>query len=122
MDKIGDFSKKVGIPASTLRYYDEIGLLKPGYTDQFSNYRYYTDSEYDTALIIKYLQGLKFTLEEIIQFQSGDEQTVVDNKIIEIQNSIKEYMQNLKELGKDKTQTEGKNKVYSLNNSTKKVA
>ena len=58
MDKIGDFSKKVGIPASTLRYYDEIGLLKPGYTDQFSNYRYYTDSEYDTALIIKYLQKL----------------------------------------------------------------
>lgn len=39
---INQFSKAAQIPAKTLRYYDEIGLLKPAKIDAVNHYRYYT--------------------------------------------------------------------------------
>ena len=42
--KIGDFSRLTNISIRTLRYYDEIGILKPEYVDPYSGYRYYTDN------------------------------------------------------------------------------
>ena len=41
MFKIGDFSKLSQVSIKTLRYYDEIGLLRPGEIDRFTGYRYY---------------------------------------------------------------------------------
>ena len=43
MYKIGEYSKITDLAVRTLRYYDEIGVLKPEYIDDFSGYRYYTD-------------------------------------------------------------------------------
>lgn len=43
MYKIGEFSKLVGIPIRTLRYYDDYGILKPSITDNFTGYRYYNE-------------------------------------------------------------------------------
>lgn len=42
MFKIGDFSKLSRVSVKTLRYYDEIGLLKPVGVDRFTRYRYYS--------------------------------------------------------------------------------
>ncbi|MEL7433945.1 MAG: MerR family DNA-binding transcriptional regulator, partial [Chloroflexota bacterium] len=42
MFKIGDFSKLSQVSSKALRYYDNIGLLKPAHVDSFSGYRYYT--------------------------------------------------------------------------------
>jgi DNA-binding transcriptional MerR regulator len=42
MFKIGDFSRLSQISVKTLRYYDEIGLLKPSKVDQFTGYRLYS--------------------------------------------------------------------------------
>ena len=39
--QIGDFSKLSQVSVKTLRYYDEIGLLKPIEIDRFTGYRYY---------------------------------------------------------------------------------
>ena len=41
MIRIGDFSRMSQTPVSTLRYYDEVGLLKPVEVDHFTGYRYY---------------------------------------------------------------------------------
>lgn len=38
---IGEFSAITGVGIYSLRYYDEIGALKPEYVDPVSNYRYY---------------------------------------------------------------------------------
>lgn len=38
---IGEFSAITGVGIYSLRYYDEIGALKPEYVDPASNYRYY---------------------------------------------------------------------------------
>ena len=42
MFKIGDFSRIARVSARLLRYYDEIGLLKPGSTERDTGYRYYS--------------------------------------------------------------------------------
>jgi DNA-binding transcriptional MerR regulator len=38
---IGEFSEITGVGIHSLRYYDELGVLKPEYVDPVSNYRYY---------------------------------------------------------------------------------
>ena len=45
MLKIGLFSKLSRVSIRMLRYYDEIGLLHPAYTDPESEYRYYREDQ-----------------------------------------------------------------------------
>ena len=45
MIRIGDFSKLSRVSVKTLRFYDEMGLLKPVEVDRFSGYRHYTPEQ-----------------------------------------------------------------------------
>mgnify|MGYP004696158297 FL=1 len=63
--KIGEFAKLTNIPVKTLRYYDEINLLKPEEIDLFSGYRYYSDKQKEGLEIILALKEAGFSLEEI---------------------------------------------------------
>lgn len=65
MYTIGEISKIVNISTDTLRYYDEIGLLKPVQIDTFSKYRYYSDDQVKYILLIMELKQYGFTLDEI---------------------------------------------------------
>jgi DNA-binding transcriptional MerR regulator/predicted transcriptional regulator YdeE len=65
MIKIGEFSKLVQVPVATLRYYDQVGLLKPVEVDQWSGYRYYSVVQLPRLHRILALKGLGFTLEQI---------------------------------------------------------
>jgi DNA-binding transcriptional MerR regulator len=49
MLKIGDFSRLSQVSVKTLRYYDEVGLLKPAQVDQLSGYRYVTEIQVPIA-------------------------------------------------------------------------
>ncbi len=53
---IKEISKATGISIQTLRYYDEIGLLKPSYRRD-NNYRIYT---HDDLIILQKITALKF--------------------------------------------------------------
>jgi DNA-binding transcriptional MerR regulator len=65
MFKIGEFSKLVQVPVPTLRYYDEVGLLKPVEVDRFTGYRYYSADQLPRLNRILALKGLGFSLEQI---------------------------------------------------------
>src|SRR5215203_5351495 len=67
MIKIGEFSKLVQVPVATLRYYDQMGLLKPIEVDRFTGYRYYSVSQLPRLNRILALRGLGFTLEQIAE-------------------------------------------------------
>ena len=62
---IGIFSKFCNVTTKTLRYYDEIGLLKPVYINNENGYRYYNTEQLVTVLVIKKLKLYGFSLEEI---------------------------------------------------------
>ena len=65
MFKIGEFSKLCRVPTSVLRYYDEIGLLKPERVDPFTGYRYYSLSQLPRLNHILALRDLDLSLTEI---------------------------------------------------------
>lgn len=65
MYKIGDFSRRSQIPVKTLRYYDEIELLKPAHVDGATGYRYYSPAQFERLNRILVLKDLGFSLAEI---------------------------------------------------------
>ncbi len=62
---IGEFSRISRVSAKTLRYYDQTGLLKPGYVSPESGYRYYEVSQLHDMLLISRLKQYQFSLPEI---------------------------------------------------------
>lgn len=67
MLKIGEFSKLSRVSIRMLRHYDEIGLLKPAETDDFTGYRYYSESQLPIIGRISSLKELGFSLADIIR-------------------------------------------------------
>jgi DNA-binding transcriptional MerR regulator len=65
MFKIGDFSKLSQVTVKALRYYDEVGLLRPVYVDDFTGYRYYSLDQLPRLNRILALKDLGFSLEQI---------------------------------------------------------
>jgi effector-binding domain-containing protein len=65
MFKIGDFSRLTFVTVKTLRYYDEIGLLKPVKVDRFTGYRYYSADQLPRLNYIVALKDLGLSLDEI---------------------------------------------------------
>lgn len=97
--KIGDFSNITGISISTLRYYDEIGLLKPEMVDQFTNYRFYTEDNVNEASSIILFKKLGFTLDEIMEYKNSSyDNDMANNLLLRKQNQISEEMERLQEM------------------------
>ncbi len=67
MLKIGDFSKLSLVSIKALRYYDELGLLKPVQVDEFTGYRYYSTSQLTRLNRILALKDMGLALEQIAQ-------------------------------------------------------
>jgi DNA-binding transcriptional MerR regulator len=64
--KIGQLAQQTGLAVGTLRYYSDLGLLKPVQRGD-NNYRYYSSNASQQVKFIKKAQTLGFTLEEIKQ-------------------------------------------------------
>lgn len=65
MFKIGDFSRLSQVSIKALRYYDEIGLLRPARIDHLTSYRYYTADQLPRLNRILALKELGLSLDEI---------------------------------------------------------
>lgn len=65
MFTVGEFSRLAQVSKRLLRYYDEIGLLKPIHTDQFTGYRYYSAEQMPVLNRILALKDLGLSLDQI---------------------------------------------------------
>ncbi|WP_432663691.1 MerR family transcriptional regulator [Wukongibacter baidiensis] len=92
--QIGQVSKICNIPIKTLRYYDEIGLLKPKKVDSNSNYRYYSHDQLSNINTIKHFKAAGFSLKEIgVLVERNDleyNKQMVETKCEEIEKNISE--------------------------------
>jgi len=70
--KIGDFAKIGIVSVSTLRYYDDMDLLKPVEIDRWTGYRYYALDQLPMLYRILALKDLGLSLEQIRRL-IGDE-------------------------------------------------
>lgn len=94
MLRIGDFSKLTGVPAKTIRYYEEEGLLIPAQVDTMTGYRQYNQKNIEQLLKILYLKGLGFKLAEIRDFDD----TAVIKKSKELRQKLKQIRKSLSDL------------------------
>ncbi|EOI04892.1 hypothetical protein UAY_00663 [Enterococcus moraviensis ATCC BAA-383] len=122
MLSIGDFSKVSQVSAKTLRYYDEINLLKPTFTDAASGYRYYDVGQLETILLIKRLKEYTFSLDEIkVILESEQDQELLQVAINKKKKEITQKMQNysllLERIADDLATLERGNKLMSYLNS-----
>lgn len=80
MYRIGDFSKMSKTTIKTLRYYDEIGLLKPQTTDKFTGYRLYTTDQLFKLHKIQSYRQIGLSIEEFKMLLSGKSPEQILNK------------------------------------------
>ena len=95
MFKIGDFAVIAQIPASQLRYYDEIDLFKPSYTDAQNGYRYYEIQQLADLNRIMALKNLGLSLNEVQQMltnhvSNSDIRSMLESKREEIKQRLEE--------------------------------
>lgn len=64
MLRIGELAERTGFTAKTLRYYEEIGLLRPARRSE-SGYRLYGDDAVDRLRFVRRSRGLGLRLDEI---------------------------------------------------------
>ncbi|RDU24163.1 MerR family transcriptional regulator [Anaerosacchariphilus polymeriproducens] len=65
MYRIGEFSKMTKTTIKTLRYYDEVGLLKPALVDRETGYRFYTTKQLLLLHNIRAYCQIGFSIDEI---------------------------------------------------------
>ena len=96
--RIGEVAERAGIAASTLRYYEEIGLIPP--PRRRSGQRDYDETIFKILAAIQLAQESGFRLEEIRQLMDGFEggaplseswQSFAERKIAELDTVIQRY-------------------------------
>src|SRR5258707_13377167 len=63
--KIGEFSRLRLVSVKALRYYDELGLLKPARIDESTGYRYYSASQLTRLIRVLAMKDMGLSLEQI---------------------------------------------------------
>lgn len=121
MIRIGDFSRISQTPVSTLRYYDEVGLLKPVEVDHFTGYRYYTFDQLTRLHRILALKDLGFSLEEIAHLLADDlparqVHAMLQRKRAELHEQVQDHHEQLERLDAWRKQIEKENTMtaYSI--------
>jgi DNA-binding transcriptional MerR regulator len=82
---IGELSERTGVPTSALRYYDELGLVRPA--ARAAGRRRYAASAVREVGLVRYLREIGFSLAEIGRLIAGERQTqrdMVDQKLAEL--------------------------------------
>lgn len=110
MFRIGMFAKLCGIAVSALRYYDEIDLLKPGYVDQITGYRYYTSDQLPRLNRILAFKEMGLPLDDIrrllhedipteqLQTMLRERQTELEGQIIALQDQARALAERLRQI------------------------
>ncbi len=93
---IGVFSRITQISIKTLRFYHEKKILIPAEIDEFTNYRYYTEADFEKAKSIKILREFDFSIAEIQEIlkECSSEAELMEQlrqKLTEIKVKINRY-------------------------------
>ena len=84
--QIKEFAEFTGVSVRTLHYYDEIGLLKPAYVDEYTGYRYYDDNSLLRMQEILFYRELDFSLKSIGEMLSSPDYDT--NKALKEQKNL----------------------------------
>lgn len=102
MDKnlfpIGGVSKLFHISVSSLRHYENIGLLTPAYISPESGYRYYGTEQFEILNTIRYLRVLDMPLSEIEDFLKNKDIDRIEEKLRQQKQAVLKKQQELERI------------------------
>ena len=78
---IGEVAKLFNLSVSSLRHYDNTGLLSPEYTDPETGYRYYGPRQFEALNTIRYLRALDMPLPDIEDFLRNRDVDIIEEKL-----------------------------------------
>lgn len=87
MLKIGDFSRLSRVSVRMLRYYDEVGLLRPVKVDQFTCYRYYHEQQLLAIEKISALRDMGFGVAAMAELFSHESDTDELERLFNVQRA-----------------------------------
>ena len=83
---IGELAERTGVATSALRYYDQLGLVRPGARESGGRRRYAASAVAEVG-VIRFLREVGFTLAEVDSFLAAGEQRsrqeTIDRKLAE---------------------------------------
>ena len=97
--KIGEISKLYGIGVDSIRYYEEIGIIKPKRSE--SGYRHYSIHDIWKLNVIRDLRSIGFTMEQIRKYLNHHTVSSSLSMLEEEKEAISKQMQHLQKLQKN---------------------
>jgi DNA-binding transcriptional MerR regulator len=89
---IGELAAMVGVPTSTIRYYERTRLLKASARSP-SNYRLYSQGDLERLRFIRAAKATGFTLDDVTQLlrpaPCGSVQRLIEERLVEISARMK---------------------------------
>lgn len=97
---IGEFAALCGVSTKTLRFYDEVGVLRPAGVDPRTGYRRYSPQQLEQMASILALKDLGVPLAEVSEFTAkrgapADRRAILNNLKQKIEHSIQTATQSL---------------------------
>ena len=90
---IGQVADAAGVPSSTVRYYERVGLVRPS-SRSASNYRLYSTADAERLRFIKAAQATGFTLDDVIELlrpaPCGRVQDVIEERLETVDRRMRE--------------------------------
>jgi DNA-binding transcriptional MerR regulator len=98
--RIGEFAEFCGVSAKTLRFYDEVGVLRPASVDPRTGYRRYLPQQLEQMASILALKNLGVPLAQVREFtakrgSSADRRAILNQLKGKIEHSIQTATQSL---------------------------
>lgn len=110
---IGKVSKLKNVSIKSLRYYDQIGILKPAFVNTETNYRYYTKNQLYLLDAITVCIKLGIPLKDLNNYVENDSinlqkllydgKILAEQKIMEIHNCLGTLQETLQNMGSSVT-------------------
>lgn len=94
---IGEVAKKFNISTETLRHYDRIGLFKPSFIDEYTNYRYYQESDLFRLKTILLLKNMDISLDKISDILNCEDLNKIINDFEKIEYEAKLKIERIQE-------------------------
>ncbi len=93
---IGDVAKLFHLSVSSLRHYEDMGLIVPEYISPDSGYRYYGARQFEVLNSIRYLRALDMPLTDIADFLSNRDVEHMEEKLLLQKQSVVAKQEELK--------------------------
>ena len=79
--QIGEMAKLFHLSVSSIRHYEDLGLILPEKTDENTGYRYYSTRQFEAFNTVRYLRALDMPLSEISDFMKDRDVDKIEQKL-----------------------------------------